>query len=58
MSAALRGIVRILLLAAIGWAALTLAYIMPGPDWLAPAVAWIVGLGAAAALFLLRPFAR
>lgn len=58
MSAALRGIVRILLLAAIGWAALTLAYIVPGPGWLAQAVAWMVGLGAAATLFLLRPFAR
>ncbi len=58
MSGVLRLLVRILLLGAVGWAGIALAYLLPTPLWvtrIAVAGFTVVSL---AALFWLRPFAR
>ncbi len=58
VSGVLGFLIGVVLLGTIGWGALALGYLLPGPLWLTRAVAVGFALGGAAVLLLLRPFWR
>jgi hypothetical protein len=58
MSRVLRVVVRALLLVALGWASVALAYLLPGPPWLTGTAVGAFALVAVGALLALRSFAR
>jgi len=58
MSRALRVLIRILLLGALGWSAIALAYLLPTPFWGTRVAVAVFALVSLWALFLLRPFVR
>jgi hypothetical protein len=54
----LAALVRIVLLGALGWACIAIAYLFPGPLWLTRVVVGVFAVVSLGALFVLRPFAR
>jgi hypothetical protein len=58
MSRSLRLLVRILLLGAVGWASIALAYLLPTPLWFTRIAVARFALVSVGALIALRPFAR
>ncbi len=54
----LKFLIGLIVLGTVGWGALALGYLLPGPAWLTKAIAVAYALGGVVLLFALRPFWR